>query len=77
MYGNQDAAANWEHKHAKRDKSSPCVFWSPETGVRCVVHGDDFTVAGRDGELAKCTKMQQRKCDATVRGKLDPDAKDN
>ena len=51
MYGTQDAAANWEHKYSSHliqcgsvtGKSSPCGSWNPITGVRCVVHGDDFT----------------------------------
>ena len=50
MYGTNDAASNWEHKYAShlmdngfvRGKSTPCVFWNPSTGVRCVAHGDDF-----------------------------------
>ena len=85
MYGTQDAAANWEHKYAshliengfKRGKASPCAFWNPETGVRCVVHGDDFTFAGRDEELVKCTDMMKAEYDIKVRGKLGPDAKDD
>ena len=85
MYGTQDAAANWEHKYSshlidngfKRGKSSPCVFWNPTTGVRCVVHGDDFTFAGNEEELKKCTKMMENEYVVKVRGLLGPDAKDD
>ena len=85
MYGTQDAASNWEHKYAThliengfiRGKSSPCVFWHPHTGVRCVVHGDDFTFAGSDEELAKCSTMMSDEYDIKVRGKLGPDKADD
>ena len=85
MYGTQDAAANWEYKYAthliengfRRGKASPCAFWNPQTGVRCVVHGDDFTFAGPDDELTKCTQMMNSEYDIKVRGKLGPDLKDD
>ena len=85
VYGTQDAAANWEYKYAthliensfRRGKTSPCAFWNPQTGVRCVVHGDDFTFAGPDDELTKCTQMMNSEYDIKVRGKLGPDLKDD
>ena len=85
MYGTQDAASNWEHKYSThliecgfvRGKSSPCVFWNPNTGVRCVVHGDDFTFAGTDEELDKCSKMMKEEYDVKIRGKLGPDKGDD
>ena len=85
MYGTQDAASNWEHEYSThlmghgflRAKSSSCVFWSPRTGVRCVVHGDDFTFAGTDAELDKCTAMMKSEYDVKVRGKLGPDNDDD
>lgn len=65
MYGTQDAASNWKQKYSShlidfglvRGKASPCFFWKPTTGVRCVVHGDDSTFAGSDVELEKCANM--------------------
>ena len=60
-----------------RGKSSPCVFWNPNTGVRCVVHGDDFTFAGNDEELNKCSTMMRDEYDIKVRGKLGPDKSDD
>ena len=85
MYGTQDAASNWEHKYAShlvehgfvRGKSSPCIFWNPHTGVRCVVHGDDFTFAGSDEELDKCSRMMSDEYDIKIRGKLGPDKGDD
>ena len=52
MYGTRDAAQNWGYAYTqfmqdagfKKGKSSPCVFWNPDKGLRGVVHGDDFTV---------------------------------
>ena len=52
MHGTRDAAKNWGEEYSKfmiesgfrRGKSSPCVFWHPDREIRCVVHGDDFTV---------------------------------
>ena len=85
MYGTRDAAANWEAKYAdhlvlngfRRGKSSPCVFWHPITGVRCVVHGDDFTFAGEEEELRKCTEMMKAEYEVKVRGLLGPDKDDD
>ena len=54
-----------------------CVLESTHTGVRCVVHGDDFTFAGSDEELEKCSKMMSTEYDVKVRGKLGPDKTDD
>ena len=85
VYGTQDAASNWEQKYAThlmdngllRGKPSPCVSWNPHTGVRCVVHGEDFTFAGSGEERRKCTTMISMFYDIKVGGKLGPDKDDN
>ena len=85
MYGTQDAAANWEYKYSShlvangfmQGKVSPCVFWKPKTGVRCVVHGDDFTFAGTDYELEKCSIMMKKEYEVKIIGKLGPDKGDD
>ena len=67
MYGTRDAAANWEEKYSShlvahgfiRGKSSPCTFFHPTRGVRCVVHGDDFTFLGCEEELKWCTQTMK------------------
>ena len=59
MYGTRDAAQNWGQAYTQfmcsvgfsKGQSSPCVFWHSERELRCVVHGDDFTVPGRQNEL--------------------------
>jgi len=55
MYGTRDAAQNWEEEYTEFMRewgfvtgvSNPCVMYHPERGVRAVVHGDDFAIAGR------------------------------
>ena len=71
MYGTRDAAANWEDKYSShlmamgfsRGKSSPCTFFHPHRGVRCVVHGDDFTFLGSEDDLKWCTQMMKDEYD--------------
>ena len=42
-----------------------------------MVHGDDFTFAGTDAELLKCTAMMQKEYEVKVRAKLGPDKDDD
>ena len=59
MYGTRDAAQCWEREYVgfmKRlgfatGRSSRCIFWHAERGIRAVIHGDDFTLFGRRDEL--------------------------
>ena len=59
MYGTRDAAQNWEHTYHQAHeewgfqagRASPCVMYHPQRGIRLVVHGDDFTVLGWEGDL--------------------------
>ena len=54
LYGMRQAASAWERDYSKklvaigRTKGivAPTVFFWEERGVRCVVHGDDFTLTG-------------------------------
>ena len=67
MYGTRDAAANWEDKYSSllesmgflRGRSSPCAFFHPQKGIRCVVHGDDFTFLGNQDELQWCIDVMK------------------
>ena len=85
MYGTRDAAANWEDKYSShlvslgfmRGKSSPCTFFHPERGVRCVVHGDDFTFLGNEENLKWCTQVMTEEYEVKVRGLLGPDRHDD
>jgi hypothetical protein len=59
LYGTRDAPKRWEAYVAevmrslgfRRGKASPCCFSHLARGLRCVVHGDDFVVAGAPSEL--------------------------
>ena len=85
MYGTRDAAANWEDKYSShlesmgfaRGKSSPCTFFHLQRGIRCVVHGDDFTFLANESELKWCTDMMKAEYEVKVRGLLGPDKHDD
>ena len=59
LYGTRDAPRRWEAYVAEvmaslgfqRGRASPCCFFHPARGLRCVVHGDDFVLAGPPKEL--------------------------
>ena len=59
LYGMRKAASGWEEDFAaqfkeegfERGRGSPTVFFNTRTGVRVVVHGDDFTMSGVRSEL--------------------------
>ena len=58
-------------------KSSPCVFYHEERGIRLVVHGDDFTSLGNDQALDWCTTIMQEEYDIKLRGRLGPEKHDD
>jgi hypothetical protein len=59
LYGTRDAPKRWEAYVAdvmrslgfRRGRASPCCFYHSARGLRCVVHGDDFVMAGPPSEL--------------------------
>lgn len=59
-----------------RRKSSPSVFWHPEREIRCVVHGDDFTVISWDAWLDWFWAMVQGRFESKHRGRLGPGRSD-
>jgi hypothetical protein len=69
LYGMRPAARAWEDDYSKnleeidmkRGSAAPTTFWCAGTGVRCVVHGDDFTFTGKGQEL-KRIKENMEKC---------------
>ena len=84
MYGTRDAAQNWGLAYTQfmadegfnKGPSSPCVFWHPERELRCVVHGDDFTVLGWEKELDWFWKRIGEKFQSKHRGRLGPTQSD-
>jgi len=66
MYGTQDASAIWQDDYCdllnaagfKRGKSNGAIFFHPSTGVRVLVHGDDFVVlTDNQGDLDNFEKL--------------------
>ena len=77
-YGMRKAASGWEDDCAQRlvshgfqrGKAASRIFYHPETQVRVVVYGDDFTFPGTDPELRRIETQMCEWCDAMVRGIL-------
>ena len=54
LYGTRGAAMNWQEEVARemtrwgfgRGRYKPCLYYSPTTGLICMVHGDDFVSVG-------------------------------
>ena len=76
LYGMRKAAAGWEQHYVekltgagfRRGVGAPTVFYNAGTGVRVVVHGDDFTFAGVREELEKVRDMMRDWYDIKMRG---------
>jgi hypothetical protein len=59
LYGTRDAPKRWEAFLAEqlveigfaRGRASPCCYFNAQLRVRCIVHGDDFVLTGRAGDL--------------------------
>ena len=59
MYGTRDAARNWEEAHTdfmneagfQQGIASPCLFYNIDREWRVVIHGDDFTILGKEDSL--------------------------
>jgi hypothetical protein len=70
------AAAGWEDDYAeslskagfKRGRGVPTAFYNKTTGVRAVVHGDDFTFSGTKKELKKMRELMKDWYDIKDRG---------
>ena len=78
MYGTRPAASKWEEHYSKvlvnagfrKGRASPCTFIHSKRGLRCVVHGDDFTTPGTDTELNWFENMLAKAFEVKVRGRL-------
>ena len=76
LYGMRKAASSWEEDYADklvkdgfaRGKSAPTVFWNRSTGVKLVVHGDDFTFSGTRKEQEKMRRRMGEWYDIKDRG---------
>ena len=76
LYGMRKAAAGWEDHYAEkleevgfvRGSAAPTVFFNKATGVRVVVHGDDFTFSGVKEELVKLQILMEEWYEIKFRG---------
>lgn len=84
LYGMRKAAVSWEDDFAdkltcegfQRGQGAPTVFFNPVSGVRLVVHGDDFTFAGIDKELQAIKGKMAQWWDIKDRGTMGGHRKD-
>ena len=84
LYGMHPAAKAWEDDYAEKlesigfllGKAAPTVFHHPGWKVRIVVHGDDFTVIGKQQHLDMVETAMREWYIITVEGVMDPDAGD-
>ena len=84
LYGMRPAAKAWEDDYAEklesigflRWKAAPTVFRHPGWKVRVVVHGDDFTVTGKQQHLDMVKTAMREWYIITVKGVMGPDAGD-
>ena len=81
LYGMRKAAAGWEENYVsrlvgegfRRGIGAPSVFYNARSGVRVVVHGDDFTFAGTRRELESARDMMRGWYDIKDRGIMGSD----
>ena len=84
LYGMRKAAAGWEEEYAnklvdvgfERGRGAPTAFHNRRSGVRVVVHGDDFTFAGEGEELQKMKTRMREWYDIKDRGTMGSDVDD-
>ena len=79
-YGTRDAAQNWGMAYTDfmesigfvKGKSSPCTFYNQKRELRCVVHGEDFTILGWSDQLDWFWKQIKTKFLSKHRGRIGP-----
>ena len=78
VYGTRDAGAIWEDTYREALESigfrsgvaSPCCFFHPERNLSTVVHGDDITTLGLDGDLDWFREALGNSFELKVRGRV-------
>ena len=78
LYGCRPAAQAWENHYAARLESvgfirgagNPVAFLHPARDLACVVHGDDFTFSGLDGDLTWIENLMKQWSDVKIRARL-------
>ena len=85
LYGMRNAASAWEKHYSDtledlgfvKSKVAPTVFYHAELGVRCVVHGDDFTFSGRLEVLRQIAERLREVYELKVRGVMGDEEDDD
>ena len=78
VYGTRDAGAIWEDTYRgaleelgfQSGAASPCCFYHPGRKLSVVVHGDDFTTLGLDGDLDWFESELAKNFELKLRGRL-------
>ena len=84
LYGMRQAARNWENEYSKTlkdagfeiGKANGSTFYHRARGVRVVVHGDDFVIAGQEKDLWWTEGVLRKKYPLKMRGILGPGPED-
>ena len=84
LYGLRGAAQGWEDKYTarlegtgfKKGRSNVAVFYNEDSETRMVVHGDDFTFLGYEGELRKVLRDMEDWYEMKLRGIIGDEPKD-
>ena len=53
-----------------RGSATPVAFWHPERDLLCIVHGDDFTFSGDEGDLRWIAEKMKQWFELKVRALL-------
>merc|ERR1711940_492141 len=61
----------------KQGRATPCAFVHRQRNLKLVVHGDDFTVSGLEGDLDWFRAKIQQKIEVKFRGRLGPGVRDD
>ena len=81
LYGMRQAAGAWERDYSEKlaeigfakGIAAPTVFYWEERGVRCVVHGDDFTFSGKRADLLWIKSKMEESYELNMRAMLGDD----
>ena len=81
----RQAASAWEKDYSDKlsaigfakGVAAPTVFYWEERGVRCVVHGDDFTFSGKRSDLLYIKSKMEDSYELKMRAMLGDDFGDD
>ena len=85
LYGMRQAASAWERDYCEKlaamgfgkGIAAPTVFFLKSKGVRCVVHGDDFTFIGKRQDLLEISGELEESHELKMRALLGDEPEDD